>query len=182
MFLYGCPTAARLCWKKFLVHFLSIHSPYFTFPTYFMLAQMIIYLSFILWSFSTTIAFPLQPVDSALLPDFTNFQLDLVPNVETADNSNNEPGLVEQTQPPLPGISTSQNTGPPIIDSSLDTIQFQPSSPSSNFNMAGSRFELARNLPQAKKGAPAAVTTVETVYLCCESQEEDKYLCDDRER
>lgn len=156
--------------------FLSIHSPHFTFPTYFLLAQMIIYSSFILLSLSTTIASPLQPVDSALLPDFTNFQLDLVPSVETADNSNNEPGLVEQIQPPLPGISTSQNTGPPIIDSSPDTIQFQPSSPSSNFNMAGSRFELAQNLPTAKIEAPAAVTTVETVYLCCESQGEDKYL------
>lgn len=141
---------------------------------------MIIHSSFILLSFSTTIASPLQLVDSALLPDFTNFQLDPVSNVETVVSSNNEP--VEQTEPLLPGISTSQNTGPPTIDGPLDTIQFQPSFPSSNFDMGVSHFELAQNSPTAEKGAPAAVTTVETVYLCCESKGEDKYLCDDRER
>lgn len=143
---------------------------------------MIIHSCFILLSLSTTIASPLQPVDSASPPDFTNFQLDPVSNVETIITSNNEPGLVEQTQPQLPGISTSQDTGSPIIDSPLDTYQFQPSFPSSNFDMVGSRFELAQNLPTAEKGAAAATTNVETVYLCCESKGEDKYLCDDRER
>ena len=72
--------------------------------------------------------------------------------------------------------------GPPITDSPLDIIQFQPSFFSSNFDMGGSSLELAQNSPTVKKGAPAAASTVETVYLCCESKGEDRYLCDDCER
>lgn len=136
---------------------------------------------------SLTIASPLLPVDSALLPDFTNFQLDPLSNDETVVSSNSDPGLVGQTQPPLPGISTSQDTGPPIIDSWLDAVQVQPSFPSSNSDMAGSRFELAQNLPAAEKAvpekaAPAGERTIDAVYLCCESKGEDKFLCDDSHR
>lgn len=131
---------------------------------------------------SLTIASPLLPVDSALLPDFTNFQLDPLSNDETVVSSTSDPGLVGQTQSPLPGISTSQDTGPPIIDSWLDAVQVQPSFPSSNSDMAGSRFELAQNSPTAEKVAPAGERTVDAVYLCCESKGEDKFLCDDSQR
>lgn len=138
---------------------------------------MIIHSSLILLFLSTAIAFPLQPVDSALLPD-----INAVSNPETIVSFNNEPGLVEQTLPPPLGISTSQNPGPPITDSPLDIIQFQPSFFSSNFDMGGSSFELAQNSPTVKKGAPAAASTVETVYRCCELKGEDRYLCNDCER
>ena len=131
---------------------------------------------------STTIASHLLPVDSASLPEFTNFQLDPFSNDETVVSSNNDPGLVEHTKPPLPGISTSQDTGPPITDSWLDTVQVQPSFPSSNSDMAGSRFELAQNSPTAEKVAPAGERTIDAVYLCCKSTGEDKFLCDDRQR
>ena len=140
---------------------------------------MNIYLFLIL--LSTATASPLLPVDSALLPDFTDFQLDSVSNDETIASSNNDPGLVEQTQP-LPGISTSEDTGPPIIDSKLDTVQVNPSFPFSSSDMAGSRFELTRNLPAAEKVAPAGERTTDAIYLCCESKGEDKFVCDDRER
>ena len=141
---------------------------------------MNIYLFLIL--LSITFASPLLPFDSASLPDFTNFQLDPVSNDETVVSSNNDPGLVEQTQPPLPGISTSQDTGPPIIDSWLDTVQAHPSFPSSTSDITGSRFELAQNSPTAKKVAPSGERTIDAVYLCCESIGEDKFLCDDRQR
>lgn len=143
-------------------------------------AQMNINLFLIL--LSSTIASPLLPVDSASLPDFTNFQLDPVSNENTVVSSNNDPGLVEQTQPPLPGISTQQDTGPPIIDSWLDTVQVQSSFPSSTSDMTGSRFELAQNSPTAGKVGPAGERTIDAVYLCCESKGEDKFLCDDRQR
>lgn len=140
---------------------------------------MNVYLFLIL--LSTAIASPLLPVDSALLPDFTDFQLDSVSNDETVASSNNDPGSVEQTQP-LPGISTSEDTGPPIIDSKLDTVQVHPSFLFSSSDMAGSRFELTQNSPTAEKVAPAGERTTDAIYLCCESKGEDKFLCDDRER
>lgn len=141
-------------------------------------AQMKNYSFLILLSVSTAIASPLLPFDdSASHSDFTNFQLDPVSNVETVVSSNNDPGLVEQTQPPTPGVSTLQGTSPPRTDSSLDTIQFQSSSPS-NFDMSSSRFELAQDLG-IEEESPAAT---KTIYLCCESIEENKYLCDDRQR
>lgn len=153
----------------------------------------------------TAIACPLgQPVDnSALLYDFTNFQPGLDPvskqPIETDDvmNNNYPDGLVEQTQPPpiMPGIistssedtttTTTIGAPPPITDDScrLGAVQFQPSSPSSTFDTAGgSSFELAEALPGRKLGPPAPVTPLETVYLCCESVGEDKYVCDSTPR
>lgn len=130
---------------------------------------------------TTTTASPLLSVDSASLPDFTDFQLDPVTNGETVISSNNNPGLVEQTQP-LPGISTSEDTEPPIIDSKLDTVQVQPSFSFSSSDMAGSRFELTQNSPVAEQVAASEERTTDTIYLCCESKGEDKFLCDDRER
>lgn len=136
----------------------------------------------ILLSLSTiAIVSPLLAADSTSLSDLTNSnQLDPVSNVET-DYFDNYPGMVEQTQPFTPGISTSQGTaGLPIKDSSLDAAQLQPSSPS-NFDAAGSSFELAGKSPPGKS-EPEPPATMETVYLCCESTEEDRYICDDRER
>lgn len=133
-------------------------------------AQMNIDYFLMLLSLSTAIGSPLLSFDdSASISDFTNFQLDPVSNVRIVVSSNNDPGLVEQTQPPAPGVSISQGTGPPITDSSLGTVQFQPS----NFDVAGSTEKVGR----------AAKITTKTIYLCCESQgEEDEYVCDDRER
>lgn len=132
-------------------------------------AQMNIDYFLMLLSLSTAIGSPLLSFDdSASISDFTNFQLDPVSNVRIGVSSNNDPGLVEQTQPPAPGVSISQGTGPPITDSSLDTVQFQPS----NFDVAGSTEKVGR----------AAKITTKTIYLCCESQGEDVYVCDDRER
>lgn len=172
------------------------------------IAQVNIYFLLILLFLSTrtVIASPLrQPVDnSASLYDFPNFQSALDPvskqPVETDDVFNNYPhSLVEQPQAPpiMPGIisTSSENTattttgGPPQIPDSwqLGAVQFQPSSPSSTFNTAGgSRFELAEalptRLPREKLGPAAPVTSVETVYLCCESKGENRYVCDDRQR
>lgn len=144
--------------------------------------------SFIILLFfcTTAIASPLQPVDSASLYDFPNFEkLDPVSNVETDFFDNYPPpGLVEQTQPPgIPGISTTSQdtTGPSVTDSSLDAVQFQPSSPSKNLDLTGSRFKLAEKSPTESLGPPAPAA-VETVYLCCESKGESTYLCDDHER
>lgn len=132
-------------------------------------AQMNIDSFLMLLSLSTAIGSPLLSFDdSASISDFTNFQLDPVSNVRIGVSSNNDPGLFEQTQPPAPGVSISQGTGPPITDSSLDTVQFQPS----NFDVAGSTEKVGR----------AAKITTKTIYLCCESQGEDEYVCDDRER
>lgn len=131
---------------------------------------------------STTTASPLLLVDSASLPEFTDFQHDPVSNDETVAVSNNDPGLVGQTQAPIPGISTSQDTGPPIIDSWLDTVQVEPSFPFSSSDLAGSRFEMTQNSPAAEKIAPVGERTTDAVYLCCEFKGENKFLCDDRER
>lgn len=155
------------------------------------IAQMNIYSLLILLFLSTrtAISSPLgQPVDnSASLYDLTNFQ-----PVETDDVFNNYPhGLVEETQPPpiMPGIisTSSEDTAttdgpPPITDSwRLGAVQLQPSFPSSTFHTAGdSRFELAEALPKEKLGPAAPVTSPEKVYLCCESKEENKFVCSRR--
>lgn len=78
---------------------------------------------FLILLFHTTIGSPFLLVDSTSLPDFANFQLDPVSNNEFVVSSNNGPVLVEQTKPPLLGISTSQDTGPPTIESWFDTAQ-----------------------------------------------------------
>lgn len=131
---------------------------------------------------STTSAAPPLPVDSALVSDFTDFQLDPVSNDEIVVSSNKDPGLVGQTQPPIAGISTSRDAGPPMIDSWLDTVQVEPSFPFSSSDMAGSRLELTQNLPAAEKVAPVGERTTDAIYLCCESKGGNKFLCDDRER
>lgn len=161
---------------------ISLNPPFFFFFCYTDInsPKMKIFSLLILLSLSTiAIVSPLLAADSTSLSDLTNFlQLDPVSNVETDYNS---PGMVEQTQPFIPGISTSQGTaGLPIKDSSLDAAQLQPLSPS-NFDAAGSSFELAGKSPPGKS-EPEPPATMETVYLCCESTEEDKYICDDRER
>lgn len=87
--------------------------------------KMKIFSLLILLSLSTiAIVSPLLAADSTSLFDLTNFhQLDPVSNVET-DYFDNYPGMVEQTQPLIPGISTSQGTaGLPIKDSSLDAAR-----------------------------------------------------------
>lgn len=118
---------------------------------------------------STTTASPLLPIDS-------------VSNDEPVVSSNDEAGLGGQTQSPISGISTSQDTGPPIIDSWLDTAQVEPSLPFSSSDIAGFRFELTQNSPAAEKVSPVGERTTDAIYLCCESKGENKFLCDDSER
>lgn len=137
------------------------------------------YIHLLLTLLSTTTASPLLPVDSASLPDLTDFQLDPVLNDETVLSSNQDPGLVGQTQPPPSGISTSE---PPRIESGLGPVHVQPSFPSSSSDMAGSRFELTQYHPAGGKVAPVGERTTDGIYLCCEWKGKNEFLCDYRER
>lgn len=136
---------------------------------------------------STTTASPLLLVDSASLPDLTEFQQDPDLNDETVLSFNHEPsGLVRQSQPPTSGISTtSPDTEPPRIESGLGTVHVEPSLFTfSSSDMTGSRFQLTQNSPAAaeKLGPGGDERTTEAIYLCCESKGNNQFLCDYRER
>ncbi len=136
---------------------------------------------------TTTASLPLL-VDSASLPDLTEFQQDPDLNDETVVLSfNHDPsGLVGQTQaPPTSGISTiSQDTGPQRIESGLGTVHVEPSlfTFSSSDMTTGSRFQLTQNSPAAEKLGPGGEERTTEIYLCCESKGDNKFLCDYRER